>query len=240
MQQKYADDPLVSAWLSASIENSRYVERQPDETNENLLELTDGFGYQRIFQNKYITYLGAILSFIIVGLAYYFINLDDKVRSREIYSHLLGSKKRYFYHQYLAMVIPMIVIFYLLGLILNAYSYSSFIGAGYDIPYLPFIIAYAMFFVPPILLFSSVAAFIVVALKKSMSFIPLYMLWCVMNISPDALAGGKFFDLFVFFKRLDAEPISLTPRLIGIQLAGVIISFAIFELACRIRLRKER
>lgn len=44
-----------------------------------------------------------------------------------------------------------------------------------------------------------------------MSFIPLYILWRVMNISPDALSGGKFFDLLVFLKRLDAEPISLTP-----------------------------
>ncbi|MDO5728998.1 MAG: hypothetical protein Q4P71_05160 [Actinomycetaceae bacterium] len=71
-----------------------------------LRELTDGYGYQRIFQKKYFTYLGVILSFIIVGIAYYFINLDDKVRSREIYSHLVGSKKRYFYRQYLAMVTP--------------------------------------------------------------------------------------------------------------------------------------
>lgn len=77
----------------------------------------------------------------------------------------------------------MIEIFNLVGLILIA-AYSSLTGAVYDIPYVPFIITYTMFFVPPILLFSSVAAFVMVALKRSVSFIPLYILWCVMNTSP--------------------------------------------------------
>lgn len=239
LQALYAQDPVASAWLAGAVSNYQYVSKTPDEANADLLEATNGYGYQLILQNKYITYLGAILSFIIVGLAYYFLSLDDKVKSRDTYSYLLGGRKRYFYHQYLAMLLPLLAIFYLLGAALNLYSYLNFSNSGLEVSYLPFIGRYLLFFVPPILLFSSVAAFIMIALKESMSFIPLYILWCVINITPEALAGGRFFHLFVFFKRLDAAEFPIHAPLIATQLLGVVASFVIFEVACRIRLKTE-
>lgn len=211
----------------------------PTEINENILLQTSGYGYQQDFQNKYITYGSAILGFLLIALAYFFIKTDDNIHSRDLYSHLVGGRNKYFRLQFLTLTLPLLIFFYIIGCGINLFSYFRFYNAGLSITYLPFAIKFVAFFIPNIMIFAGVSAAMMIAFEKSSQVIPVYLLWCVMNITPQATKISGVLENLFFFKRLDFTNIIITDNVIMEQMIGVAVSILIFEGALMIRKRKE-
>ena len=235
----YQSDNYVSPWLNIAVSSSKQQLLSPAEINDNILMRTSGYGYQQNFQNKYITYGSAILGFLLIALAYFFIKTDDNIHSRDLYSHLVGGKNKYFRLQFLTLTLPVLVSFYIIGCGINLFSYFRFHNAGLPITYLPFSIKFLTFFVPNIMIFAGVSAAMMIAFEKSNQVIPVYLLWCVMNITPQATRINGVFEKLFFFKRLDFTNIIITDNLIVAQVIGVTVSILIFEAALMIRKRKE-
>ena len=237
--ERYQNDKYILPWLNMAISASKQRLLSQTEINENILKKTSGYGYQLDFQNKYITYESAILGFLLIALAYYFIKTDDHIHSRDLYSYLIGGKNKYFRLQFLTLTLPILILFYIIGCGINLFSYLRFQNAGLQITYLPFFIKYAAFFVPNTMIFAGVSSAIMIAFEKSSQVIPAYLLWCVMNITPHATRINGVLEKLFFFKRLDFANITITDKVIIEQLISVAVSIFIFESALMIRNRKE-
>ena len=237
--EQYKNNDYVSPWLHMAFNSAKQKLLSPAEINENILLQTSGYGYQQDFQNRYITYSSAVLGFLLIALAYSFIKVDDHIHSRDLYSHLLGSRTRYFRLQFLTVTLPILLFFYLIGFGINLLSFLRFHHAGLPIIYLPFAIKFITFFVPNIMIFASVSAAIMIALEKSSQLVPVYLLWCVMNITPRASRISGVLEKLFFFKRLDFTNIRITGKVIAEQITGLAVSILIFETALWLRKKKE-
>lgn len=236
--EKYKDDKYIYSWMMAGIKQSELAPLSVEKVNAKIIKETNGYGYQKDFQNKYITYTQAIFGFLIIAYAFFFIKSDEYNNSLDIYHVSVGSKLKYYIIQIMTLILPIIVIQYILGLVMNVYTYHRFIRNGYDILYLPFTYKFVLYFVPTVLCFCAVSVFIINVFKRSTVLIPLYLIWIVFNITPQALNDNSFFKTVVVLKRLDFGNY-VHDNIIFEQFMVVLFSIFVFILAYKVRFGKR-
>lgn len=226
--KKYKSDKAAYAYLSKNKSEINMEYKTYDEVNMSLLYATQNLAYQKEFQANYLTYVQAIIGFLMIAYVILIIKDDDRYRIRESINISYYNYSKYYIVQILTLLLPLSIFVYIFGLGINLYSYLKFVLAGYNIKYLPMTGSFILYFIPTLLCFSSILILIISTFKNYLSVIPFYIIYVIFNVTPNAMNLPKVFQYFRILHRLDIKCDMDTSHLIVKQLIVVIISIILF------------
>ncbi len=200
---KSKEDNASYAYLIDKLQEIQMEYKSHSEINKALLGNTGNKGYQMEFQKNYITYIQAIIAFLLIVFVVIIFEEDNKYRIRESLKITSNKYLKFFTTQLCTVLIPIVIFTYTLGIGLNVYSYMKFYFAGYNIVYLPMTMKYCLYFIPSLICFTSVLILIISKVKNYMSVIPLYLIWIIFNITPRATKLPEIFEYLIVLHRLD-------------------------------------
>lgn len=204
--RKYNKDETkqIYAFIMQNLNSINKEYNNPEEINKALNIISNNHGYQIKLQNMYITYLQAILGFTLVPIVLFMVQQEKKQSIKESLVISAYSNKKHFVNLLLTIIIPIIIFGFVVGEMINIFSYLKFILNGYNISYTSLLPKYVLFCVPSILCFSSVLIFLMYSFNSYISLIPLYLMWIIFNITPNATDIPKFIQNTLVFCRLDS------------------------------------
>ncbi len=137
------------------------------------------------------------------------------------------------------MLIPCIVYTYLVGVILNFYSYIRFKIFGFNIKYSFVAKPFFVSFVPTIMVCMVILIVLYNIFKDNfVGTIPLYLAWVIMNITPKAFRMPDFLYRLIVLERLDGIQSSIYSYTTIQRIIILIVSIVMLGLSYL--LRKER
>lgn len=225
--EKSKKDNVSYAYLKNTIQEIKMEYKSYSAINKDLLESTKNKGYQIEFQKNYITYIQAIIAFLLIPFIIIIFEEDDRYNIRESMKITSNKYLKFFIAELCTVLIPIIIFTYTLGVCLNLYSYFKFYFAGYDIEYLPMTTKYFLYFIPSLICFTSVLILIISKAKNYMSIMPLYLVWIIFNITPRATKLPVIFESLIVLHHLDTNILNENNIIIR-QVLIVIISIIIF------------
>lgn len=228
--EKCKKDNVSYAYLKNTIQEIKMEYKSYNAINKDLLESTKNKGYQIEFQKNYITYIQAIIAFLLIPFVIVIFEEDDRYNIRESMKITSNEYLKFFITELCTVLIPIIIFTYILGVGLNLYSYMKFHLAGYNVKYLPITTKYCLYFIPSLICFTSVLILIISKSKNYMSLIPLYLVWVIFNITPRATKLPKIFESLLVLYRLDTNILDGNNILFR-QLFIVILSIIILMLS---------
>jgi putative membrane protein len=228
--EKSKEDNISYAYLKSNIQEIKMEYKSYGDINKDLLENTNNKGYQVEFQKNYITYIQAIIAFLLIPFVIVIFEEDDRYNIRESMKITSNEYLKFFITELCTVLIPIIIFTYILGVGLNLYSYMKFHLAGYNVKYLPITTKYCLYFIPSLICFTSVLILIISKSKNYMSLIPLYLVWVIFNITPRATKLPKIFESLLVLYRLDTNILDGN-NIVFRQLFIVILSIIILMLS---------
>ncbi len=228
--EKSKKDNVSYAYLKNNIQEIKMEYKSYNVINNDLLENTKNKGYQIEFQKNYITYIQAIIAFLLIVFIIIIFEEDDRYNIRESMKITSSKHLKFFITELCTVLIPIIIFTYILGVCLNLYSYFKFYFEGYNIEYLPLTTKYCLYFIPTLICFTSVLIFIISKAKNFISIIPLYLVWIIFNITPRATKLPKIFESLIVLHRLDTNILNESNIIIR-QVLIVVISIIILVLS---------
>ncbi|MCR4568488.1 MAG: hypothetical protein K5769_10570 [Pseudobutyrivibrio sp.] len=238
LRNKYRDSEYY-LWVDASISNAKNQYDSIDNINNRIMDTNDNLGYQVDIQKKYITYSQAVWAFILIAYIYFFINDNQKIEIIETKKIIGRNRFKYYIYDLFAMLIPCIVYTYLVGVILNFYSYIRFKIFGFNIKYSFVAKPFFVSFVPTIMVCMVILIVLYNIFKDNfVGTIPLYLAWVIMNITPKAFRMPDFLYRLIVLERLDGIQSSIYSYTTIQRIIILIVSIVMLGLSYL--LRKER
>ncbi|MBS4455566.1 hypothetical protein [Tuanshanicoccus lijuaniae] len=235
--EKSKRDNVAYTYLINSMQEIKMEYQSYNAINKELLSNTKNKGYQVEFQKNYITYIQAIIAFLLIVFIIIIFEEDDRYNIRESMKITSNNYLKFFITELCTVLVPIIIFTYTLGVCLNVYSYFKFYVAGYDIEYLPMTTKYCLYFIPSLICFTSVLILIISRTKNYMSIIPLYLVWIIFNITPRATKLPMIFESIIVLRRLDTNILN-EDNIIIRQVFIVVISIIILILSYNERKEK--
>lgn len=229
--EKYENNQIVYAFLMENLSEIETEYKPYSEINKDILKDTQNKGYQMEFQTDFITYIQAIMGFLMVAFVILTIKEDDRYKIRESTKVTKGTYLSYYIIQIATLIIPIICFTYVLGIGVNLYSYAKFYLDGYDIVYLPISTKYWGYFIPTLFCFSSVSIFIISMFKNYMSVIPFYLMWVIFNVTPDVVKLPEIFKYFIVLHRLDRGANISTEQIVFKQVMILVFSAVLLAIS---------
>ena len=161
-----------------------------EEANHNIQSILGNTGYSPVLYENYVTYMQAIMSFLIFPLFLLVFIKDYRNGIFEIiYAQPISSSK-YLLCKYLSIFIPLSVYLYLTGLILNLISASRFVMSGLEYQYTFFTPYFISYIFPALFFMSAVITVLMLLIKKAVAVLPIYILYVLFNVTPRTFAFG--------------------------------------------------
>jgi len=226
------ENPDLVCWLDACKKQFTQKIGDINEVNENIKNAINKEGYNIIFAQKYVTYIQLISTFTILPLFLVLFIRDYKYNMNEIIFAKPISAIRYILCKYIGCLIPLLLILYIAGEIINLYLIHSFKVAGWQIDYWGFSNYYIIFIVPTILFLSSLIMFGITVFKRAIAIVPLYILYVIFNVTQGAFLGPYASNIIykcvirVTTENLDCKSIIINRSIY------LILSFILIALSC--------
>lgn len=156
-----------------------------------------------------------------------------------VYAQPIHSSK-YIISRYFGAFIPLTLYLYGFGLILNVISASRFITAGYAYQYTAFFPVFITYLLPTIFFFSSLIMLLMLLIKKVVAVFPLYVIFVLINVTPDVFGVGDLIGAIRPIIRLD-EPTGSMEAIILNRIIYLVLGAAFLVVACTLykRLRHD-
>lgn len=183
------ESPKLIYWLDSCKIQFGHKIGTVDEINRNMKINLKGKQYNTVFSEKYVTYIQLIATFLIFPLLILLFTRDSRYNMNEIIYVRPMSSTQYILCRYAGCLIPLFLILFILGLLMNYYIIYKFQAAGWQVDYHSFFIYYLTFLVPTILFLSSLIMFLILLLKKAIAVFPLYILYSIFNATQGAFTG---------------------------------------------------
>jgi len=183
------ENPELLPWLDACKNQFQQRVGNVEEINKNIKIGLEEKGFNNIFSQKYVTYIQLIAAFLILPLFLILFTKDSRDNINEIIYVQPISSNRYILCKYMGCLVPILLILYILGEIMNFYIAYKFRGSGWQVDYNGFLSYYMTFIVPTILFLSSLIMFLVLLFKKAIAVFPLYILYVIFNATQGAFSG---------------------------------------------------
>lgn len=235
--EKNKKDNVIYAYLKSTLQEIKMEHKSYVIINNDLLKTTNNKGFQVEFQKNYITYIQAIIVFLLIVFVIFIFEEDDRYNIRETMKITSNNYLKFFITELCTVLIPIVIFTYTFGICLNLYSYFKFYASGYYIEYLPMTTKYCLYFIPTLICFTSVLILITSEVKNYISIIPLYLVWTIINITPRATKLPAIFENLMVLHRLDTKVVNENNIVIR---QVIILAISIFILMVSYKKRKEK
>lgn len=234
------DNEVAFPWLLAC--KAQFSQRlgSVSEANQMIQGFLGNTGYSPVLYAKYVTYMQIVGALLIFPLFIFLFTRDYRYSMYEmVYAQPIHFSK-YIILRYLGAFIPLALFLYVFGLILNIISTSRFIVAGYEYQYTAFFPVFITYLFPTIFFFSSLIMLLMLLIKKVVAMFPLYVIFVLMNVTPDVFGVGDLFRGISPIIRLDETTNSMEAVIIN-RIIYLVLGAAFLVVACALykRLRHD-
>ena len=228
----YKEDEFVYPWLCVSKEQFSKRYGSVEEVNHNLQRDVGEEGYSTKLIIKYVSYMQAISAFLVFPIFLFAMLRDYQHNMFETVYVQPMSTNKYILCRYFGALLPLIVYLYILGEGLNLISISRFIGAGYKVDYTSFITYFMIYLLPTIFFFSGLVTALMLVVRKVVAVFPIYVLYVIFNITPEAFRFGTALKMINPIIRLDRQIPSVQYILIN-RLAYIMLGIILLMVGCK-------
>lgn len=229
----YKDDQYIEPWLSAAKIQFEYKLGSVAQVNHNMKQALGEHGYFEILHRKYVTYVQVCAAFVIFPVFLFMITRDFKSGTTEVLYSKPIDASLYLVCKYIASLILVNFLFYILGVCLSIINMYKFMAEGWNPNYSFFINDFIVFIAPTTFYLSAFILFLGMFLRKTAAMLPIYVIYVIFNVTPKAF-GNKYFSVFSrVVLRLDRENLTFTDILTN-RVLYILLGIVLVIISCKV------